>query len=343
MKKIIKIFGLCLSFSLLINAHESFVTALQGKSLPNRGEHTDLAGLPGLEKIWICTDTKKCNYRHACPEFSEGHLFDSINYIFLELPVYDTTLKTVLAQLAQYADSSRDISVKLWPYRRIKKFSDKYKEYEISFFFLQSILNRNDSNAHYIKRYLETNDIIDSDRFDVILQSESNQFMQNTLNRDNVVFSLLKQIYHAVTSAYIIASNSSFSGGCAWASAFQMYAIVLTGFFLVLNQASWISKFSLVALVAATVVAVGHIGGVSPPHWYQFDILNMLSKGFTTIKYGMGTTAMAFLTWVFYGAINQYRLDVARNLLRERTFSSEITNIPQLGDLVMDYVGGDLT
>lgn len=326
MKKIsIKMAGFCcIAFSLLMHADTNQESMSQKEELST--------------EIIVSNGTGAYNYDFF-PSFSEGHLFNALDFMTIYLPVNSTTLKTELEKISQYSDSSRDIAVRFWDYGK-----DKMPErHEASFLFLKSILNRNDFNANYIKTYLESKNYAGLNQFDAILQLEQNQFIQNGLNKDNVVVSVLKQIYHAVVSAYIIASNSSFSGDCVWAFVFQMYAIVLTGFFLVLNQSSWISKFSLVALVAAMVVAIGHIGGVSPPHWYQFDILNMLSKGWALAKYGMGTAAIALLTWFFYGLINQYRLDVARNLLRERTFSSETTNVPQLGDLVMDYVGGDLT
>jgi hypothetical protein len=295
-----------------------------------------------LNSIIIKTDTDACNYGCFCPEFSEGHLFDSINYMFVTLPINATTLKTELEKISRYADSSRDIAVRFWDYGK-----DRMPErYEASFLFLKSILNRNDFNANFIKTYLESNleskNYAGLNQFDAILQLEQNQFIQNNLNQDNALWSVLKQMYHALASTSSVVLSPSFSRNYAIFLLAIIYPIVLALISLVLNQLSWSSRLLSALLLPALMMLIDQIGRVSPPHWYQFDILNMLSKGWALTKYGMGTAAMAFLTWVFYGAINQYRLDVARNLLRERTFSSETTNVPQLGDFVMDYVGGDL-
>jgi hypothetical protein len=376
MKKIsIKLIGLCcLSFSLLMNANESFDAVFQRESLPlsvqrnmiaerdsfvrgvarnsndQRSEQVNRVSSSGkrvceneaLNSIIIKTDTDACNYGCFCPEFSEGHLFDSINYMFVTLPINATTLKTELEKISRYADSSRDIAVRFWDYGK-----DRMPErYEASFLFLKSILNRNDFNANFIKTYLESNleskNYAGLNQFDAILQLEQNQFIQNNLNQDNALWSVLKQMYHALASTSSVVLSPSFSRNYAIFLLAIIYPIVLALISLVLNQLSWSSRLLSALLLPALMMLIDQIGRVSPPHWYQFDILNMLSKGWALTKYGMGTAAMAFLTWVFYGAINQYRLDVARNLLRERTFSSETTNVPQLGDFVMDYVGGDL-
>jgi len=281
---------------------------------------------------------------------TDGYSLGTIDNILIDLPFNCTELKALLEKISESSDSSRDISIRL-------RHSDqpKWKGDEVSFFFLQSILNRNDSNALFIQRFLETIDPKNVDQFKEIVRLEQNQFILNSLNQDFSVVSFFKQLYHALACASNKVLND-FSGELSKADALIIYPVSLipqtTPFYnpLPVNLWPWHERLGGAFLVHAMALVIqetiGRIMGsvINSPHWYQFDVRSMLSQGFTTVKYGMAAAAISLFSWWLYSftkfAINEYRVAQTNHYLNERYAPYHLDG---LKDLIQGYVGGDLT
>jgi hypothetical protein len=189
--------------------------------------------------------------------------------------------------------------------------SPNHFQNQIGFNCMKSLLQRDDFNANFVKKCIESDCEEEAGCFLAILKLEQKRFIQNMLDQDNPLWSLSKQTYYA-----LIALSLNYFEHCKQFLPIGLIAATVSIIAIILRSGI-IHPLYLYVLVLLYAVTRGFVLGsltffilnILPSpfssnnaiHWYQFDIWNMLSKGYDVIK---NSIIAAPLVWLSYKSLS---------------------------------------
>lgn len=218
-------------------------------------------------------------------------------HMSVNIPMNSTVLKALLNE------ATGEGVLDLWSSRHFKN--------QVSFNCMKSLLQRDDFNANFVKKCIESGCEEEAGDFLAILKFEQARFIHNMLDQDSSLWSLSKQIYYALIALslnYFEHCKQFLPVGLLAAPVGAIAAILGNGIYLLYYISIWVLFYSGIAnLILSSLIFF--IFDILPSqflsnntiHWYQFDIWNMLSKGYDVIK---NSIVAAPLMWLSYKSLS---------------------------------------